>query len=170
VGGIYSDLDSICIQPIRDWLPDLSTSNRNVLVLDLDLNQKWFCQWTIASTPNHPAMRYVCNYVLQKWKKKSGFPKKKDGSIHVLHATGPAIFTSAIKQYLAEPDSTAHDIYKKYIRHKHYRARLNKLGIFISPTGFFLGGGSKNLFGSAHFGNGYNSWSQEAQKLADQSK
>jgi len=166
-GGVYSDIDSICIQPMQNWLPDLRTSNRNVLLLDLDVNEKWFCQWTIAATPHHPAMQYVCNYVLQKWKKNGGFPKKKDGSIRVLHATGPAIFTSAIKRYLDEPDLTAHDIAKKYVHNKRYRDRLNKLGIYISPKWFFQGIGCKNLFGSSCFGDGYNSWSQEAQQLRD---
>lgn len=170
-GGIYSDIDSICIQPIQNWLPDLRTSNPNVLLIGLDIDNSLFCQWTIASTPHHPAMQHVCHYLLKTWKKRKGFPKNSDGTINVLAATGPAIFTAAIKNYLNEPQNlSACKIAKKYAKNKQYRARLNKLGIFISPKRFFQGGGSKNLFGSACFDDGYNSWSLEAKRLAKSEK
>jgi inositol phosphorylceramide mannosyltransferase catalytic subunit len=167
-GGIYSDIDSICIQPIHSWLPDMRTSNHNVLLIDLDDDFSLFCQWTIACTPHHPAMQYVCNYVLQTWKKRGGFPKNSDGTINVMASTGPAIFTAAIKSYLNEPSKLkACKIVKKYVKNKQYRDRLNSLGIFLSPKRFFQGGGSKNLFGNICFGDGYNSWSAEAKKLAE---
>lgn len=158
-GGVYSDIDSICIRPVREWPLNGSTPN-HVLLIDLDCNQSQFCQWTFASTPGHPAMKYVCNYVLNKWKKK-GIALYSDGTINVLATTGPAIFSSAIKKYIDEPqDVAAFKILKKYVKDKEYRKRLNRLGIFFTPKGYFSGVGAKNLF--------WGSWVKEAKKLAEE--
>jgi len=155
-GGVYSDIDSICIKPIREWPLKGRTSGPHVLLIDLDSNQSQFCQWTFASTPGHPAMLYVCNFVMRQWKKK-GILRNSDGTINVLGTTGPAIFSSAIKSYIGEPDVPAFKILKKYVKDKDYRRRLNGLGIFFTNKGFFSGVGAKNLF--------WGSWSQEAKKL-----
>lgn len=168
-GGVYSDIDSICIQPIQEWSLNGSKSKSNVLFLDLDSDQRQFCQWTIACTPHHPAMQYLCDYILKKWQKE-GLPLTEDGAIDVLRATGPTIFSSAIKSYLNEPQNIgASKIAKKYFRNKKYRKRLNRLGIFFTPKGFFSGQGAKNLFwGSSQIlGDSYNSWGREAKKLAE---
>lgn len=168
-GGVYTDIDSVCIQPIRDW-PLNGRASNHVLLLDLDSNQSQFCQWTIACTPGHPAMLYICNYVLKKWK-KGGLPRNDDGKIDVLAATGPGIFTSAIRSYLEESHKTgASKIVKQYFNDKKYRKHLNQSGIFFTRKGFFSGGGAKNLFwGSSQcLGDAYNSWSKEAEQLAEE--
>ncbi len=142
-GGVYSDIDSVCLLPIRHWP---LTESGHMLLLDLDCDQSQFCQWTLAATPNHPAMQYVCYYVLSQWQKQ-GLLIDTDGKINVLNTTGPKIFTRAIKSYLGEsPDVGACDILKKYERDAQYRKRLNVLGIFFTNKGFFSGEGSKNLF------------------------
>ncbi|MBF8262938.1 MAG: initiation-specific alpha-1,6-mannosyltransferase-like [Parachlamydiales bacterium] len=166
-GGVYSDVDSICIQPIQNWLPDFRTTHSHVLIIDLDEDQSKFCQWTLVATPHHPAMEYVCRYILDAWKKRGGFPRNSDGSINVLDSTGPGIFSFAIKSYLNESTSRkARKMGKEYVKNKAYRAKLNSRGIFVAPKRFFQGGGSKNLFGSQCFGDGYVSWSTEAKKMA----
>lgn len=168
-GGVYTDIDSICVKPIREW-PLHGRASNHVLLLDLDSNQSQFCQWTIACTPRHPAMQHVCNYVLKKWK-KGGIPLNDDGTINVLAATGPDIFTSAIRSYLDEPhEVSASKIVKKYLNDKKYRKQLHQLGIFFTHKGFFSGEGAKNLFwGSSQcLGDDYNSWSKEAKKLAEE--
>lgn len=168
-GGVYTDIDSICLQPIREWPVKGSSSNFHFLLLDLDNNQEQFCQWTLACTPQHPAMQYICHYVLKKWKKE-GFPKNKDRTLNVLAATGPAIFTSALISYLGEPnDMNAYKIEKKYRKNADYRKRLNNLGIYMTRKGYFSGEGVKNLsWGSGCLGDEYSGWSNEAKKLADE--
>lgn len=157
-GGVYSDIDSICMLPIREWPLRGHTAGPHVLLIDLDANQKLFCQWTFAATPRHPAMQDVCKYVLKQWKKK-GIPLNKDGTINVLAATGPVIFSAAIKSYINEPrDMAASKIVKRYTHDKEYRKRLNRLGIFFTRKGFFDGVGAKNLF--------WGSWTREAKQLA----
>lgn len=158
-GGVYSDIDSICVLPIRVWPLNGNPSTPHVLLIDLDANHGQFCQWTLASTPGHPAMQYVCNYVLKQWKKK-GIPRNQDGTINVIDTTGPAIFSSAIKRYLKEPqDMAASKIVKKYFEDKDYRKKINRLGIFFTYKGFFSGTGAKNLF--------WGSWAKEAKEIAE---
>jgi len=159
-GGVYSDIDSICIQPIREWPLKGRTSGPHVLLIDLDANQSQFCQWTFASTAHHPAMHYVCKYVLKQWQKK-GILLNSDSTINVLDTTGPSIFSSAIKSYINErPDAAAFKILEKYVKDKDYRKRLNRLGIFFTRKGFFSGIGAKNLF--------WGSWQKEAKQLVDE--
>lgn len=146
-GGIYTDIDSVCLQPIRDWPFQKETSSPHILLVDLDLDQGQFCQWTFAATPRHPAMYYICYYVLNQWKQRNGIAMSQDGKINVLATTGPIIFSDALKNYLREPlDVGAATILKKYTSDEAYRGRLNQLGVFFTNKGFFNGQGSKNLF------------------------
>ncbi|MES2273435.1 MAG: glycosyltransferase [Chlamydiota bacterium] len=145
-GGVYSDIDSLCILPIREWLLKESIPSSHILLVDLDCNQSQFCQWTFAATPRHPAMHYICYYVLNQWKQK-GIVFGLDGKINVLATTGPVIFSEAIKSYIGESlDTGASTILKKYTLDKTYRERLNRLGVFFTNKGFFNGHAAKNLF------------------------
>ncbi len=158
-GGVYSDIDSLCLLPIREWQFKGYASAPHVLLIDLDSNQSQFCQWTFAATPGHPAMQYVCKYVLKQWKKK-GIQTNKDGTINVLATTGPALFSEALKSYIQESKTMgAAKILKNYFKDKKYRKRLNDLGIFFTQKGFFSGVGSENLF--------WGSWSTEARRIRE---
>ncbi len=155
-GGVYSDIDSVCLFPIRDWPLKGYTKGEHVLLLSLDANHSQFCQWTFACTPNHPAMKCVCEQVLKQWKKKGIIIK--EGLIDVIASTGPKIFTSAIKSYLKEShDMSASKILKKYMEEKEYRKKLNQLGIFIAEKNFFNGIAARNLF--------WGSWAKERANL-----
>jgi len=149
-GGVYSDIDSVCLKPIREW--PWPQDAQHVLLIDLDCDPGQFCQWTFAATPRHPAMLHVCYFVLQQWKKRGIF-LETDGKIDVLRITGPKIFTKALKSYLGEPlDRSAGSMVKQYFADKGYRKRINQFGIFFTNKGFFSGEGSKNLF--------WGSWAQ----------
>ncbi len=155
-GGVYSDIDSVCIRPIREWQLKGQTTVPHVLLLDLDANQSQFCQWTFAATPRHPAMIYICFYVLNQWKQR-GVLLNADSTINVLATTGPTILSQALNIYIGEPrDMAAHKITRKYASDKEYRKRLNRLGIFFAPKGFFSGEATNNLF--------WGTWSAENQK------
>jgi mannosyltransferase OCH1-like enzyme len=152
-GGVYSDMDSVCLSSIREWPLKGRTSGPNVLLIDLDVDQDQFCQWTFAASPKHPAMQYICRYVLNQWKQR-GFIPNQNGTINVLATTGPIVFSRAIKSYIGEPvNMAASQILKRYIKDKDYRKRINRLGIFFTSKGFFSGKGAKNLF--------WGSWSEQ---------
>ena len=68
VGGVYSDLDVACKNPIREWVPEeLRSQVRAVVGIEYDQlggpplagmdEPIQFCQWTMAAGPNHPVMR-----------------------------------------------------------------------------------------------------------------
>lgn len=146
-GGVYSDIDSVCLMPIEKWLLKEPLLSPHILLLDLDLDQSHFCQWTFAATPKHPAMYYVCYYIFNEWRNRKGLLLSSDGKIDVLATTGPIIFSHAIKAYLGESlDTAACTMLKKYNSDKGYREHLNRLGVFFTPKGFFHGKATKNLF------------------------
>jgi hypothetical protein len=145
--------------PVREWQLRGKTSAAHVLLLDLDANQSHFCQWTFAATPRHPAMIYICFYVLNQWKQR-GLILNSDGKINVLATTGPIIFSQAINSYIGEPvGMAALKITKKYSKEKEYRKRLNRLGIFFTQKGFFSGIATQNLF--------LGTWSSEINKTSE---
>lgn len=162
-GGIYSDIDSICCSPIREWTSQVFTANQNVLLLGLE-RRAHFCQWTIAATPNHPAMEYVCKYLIKNWK-QNGIELEKTNFVHL--STGPTIWTQALIEYLGfSPRTTVEQIYEKYKAQEEIRQKINRLGVFLFPSNFYNGGASKNLYGSRTFGEGYASWLKEKKNLA----
>ena len=165
-GGVYSDIDSVCLMPVKNWPLETKSSNKHVLYLDLDLDESQFCQWTFACTPKHPMMQYVCHYILEKWKNQ-GFSYQEDGTIDVLNTTGPKIFSEAIKKYLKASSTTpAAKLRKIYDKNQRYQKDVNLFGLFFTPKGFFSGEGTKNLFwgSSQTYKDAYCSWAYEASK------
>lgn len=162
-GGVYSDIDSICLIPVKHWLPDRKTRHQNVLVISLNSNNSRFCQWTIAATPNHPAMQHVCRFIVERWKREG--MKESNTEDFVFETTGPVIWTRALLDYLHEPLNTPPlKLYHRYQTDRSFRKYVHQKGIFITPKRFFSGTATKNLVGSCRFGNGYNRWREEIKK------
>jgi mannosyltransferase OCH1-like enzyme len=146
-GGVYSDIDSLCLKPIREWSLKEPLLYPHILLIDLDCDHSQFCQWTFAATPKHPLMYYICYHVLERWRQRKGFAMSRDGKINVLATTGPIIFSDAIKRYIGEPSRMeASTILKKYNSDEAYREKLNRLGVFFTEKGFFSGVATQNLF------------------------
>lgn len=166
-GGIYSDIDSICCRPISSWTPGFFISGGKILLICLE-NDRHFCQWTIAATPHHPAMEFVCDYLLKNWQ-KNGIDLTY---LHFVHATtGPGIWTDALVAYLGEAPHTApREIYEKYNNDALYKRKVNELGIFLMPDDFYNDFASKNLYGSSFFGDGYKKWVEERDELYNRNK
>ena len=156
-GGVYSDIDSKCIIPINYWFHDFAGPNALVIGLENDVH---FCQWTMYTTKDHPALNHVCNFILEKYE-KDGIDIKNP---HFVHATtGPAIWTNALKSYLdLEHLSNARNIYEMYTKDKSYF--VNK-GVYILSEDYFNTIYTSNLYGSVFFGDGYVKWTDEANKL-----
>ena len=157
-GGVYSDIDSKCIVPIDTWFHDFTS--KDALVLSPEKGgEVHFCQWTIYATKEHPAMRFICSYILDRYEKK-GIDIKSE---HVVHeTTGPAAWTEAIKAFLNMPDLTAQELYDSY--RKDSRPFIEK-GIYILSADTFDGTYSKNMYGSLFFNDGYVKWTEERDKL-----
>jgi alpha 1,6-mannosyltransferase len=102
-GGVWSDVDTICLQPIEKWYNN-SNQVRAVIGVELDASDvsiDWFsvrlqlCQWTIVAAPGHPLINYVVDYITRKYNNLPKIPEK----VHTV--TGPTIWTEAILKYFS---------------------------------------------------------------------
>lgn len=161
-GGVYSDIDSKCLTSLKKWSISVCSTDKHILVLGLE-NDSDFCQWTFAATKNHPAMHFVCQFLLQNWM-KNGI---NISDPHFVHATtGPSIWTSALKHYLSiDPSFCAGDIFNQYTNDSAFRNLVNDKGIWILSKDIFSGTWSCNLYGSQIFNDGYVKWIDERDGL-----
>ena len=121
-GGIYSDIDTMSLKPIEDWIPGRYKGLANVVVgveydrLDggrwvdwtLDLQ---FCTWAIMAKPNHPLMDLTVERVMGRLRKLALKQEKTLAGIKtsfndVLDTTGPAIFTESVFEVLSRSTGT----------------------------------------------------------------
>jgi len=160
-GGVYTDIDSICITSIKDWFHTFS--GEHALVISPEKGGEiHFCQWTIYCTKEHPAMRFICKYILQNYL-DNGIDTSSEHFVHT--TTGPSIWTNAIKAYLNIVDLNAQQIYDMYSKDK---TQFVQKGIYILSADHFQGIYSKNEFGSLFFGDGYVKWTEERDRLVEE--
>lgn len=78
-GGVYSDLDTGCLMPITEWIPEEYYSKANFIVgVEVDLSQddvdeeekKKFqlCQWTLMAMPGSKHLESVINGIIDRIK------------------------------------------------------------------------------------------------------
>lgn len=125
-GGVYTDTDTIALQPIDDWVPkDLRDKVAVIVGIEFDRQDgpAWadishfvqFCQWTIAAAPGHPLFTNMVTRVLESLDKlveEHGVPfteLKKLSSFEVMNSTGPAAWTDVVFAQLQEYDNTLTD-------------------------------------------------------------
>eukprot|EP00299_Pterocystis_sp_00344_P013368 c6542_g1_i1.p1 GENE.c6542_g1_i1~~c6542_g1_i1.p1 ORF type:complete len:549 (+),score=158.40 c6542_g1_i1:215-1861(+) len=104
-GGVYTDIDTVCLYPIRLWDP--THSARMIIGLEADFpsmefaksigapRKTQFCQWTIAAAPAHPILTDVVNRILLR-----DGPHKQDDNDRVMETTGPGMWTDTVATYL----------------------------------------------------------------------
>lgn len=166
-GGVYSDVDSKCCSSIDSWASDVTKNSKHVLLVGLE-NDTHFCQWTIAATAQHPAMKHVCEFLVDNWKIK-GIDTQDPNFVHA--TTGPGVWTDALIDYLrislqdAPPGKAARYVYDLYTQDSSFRKHINKKGVYLFPREFYAGQASKNLYGSRNFGDGYARWIDERDAL-----
>jgi alpha 1,6-mannosyltransferase len=162
-GGIYSDIDSICIKPVSKWIEEQHHTfiTNDILIIGLENNCN-FCQWTLVATKEHPAMKCVVEHLLENYK-KNGIDKKYE---HIVHATtGPAIFTDAIRKYIGWNDKSSGEIYDAYVNSEESRRQIQEKGVYLLNKDAFENTYSRNLYGSQNFGDGYIKWIEERKKF-----
>ena len=166
-GGIYSDVDSECCSPIDSWASDISKKSKHILLLGLE-NDMHFCQWTMAATAHHPAMKHVCAFLVNRWKAK-GINIKDPDFVHA--TTGPGVWTEALFDYLgfstqeAPPGKAAQYFFDMYTQIPEFKKHVNKQGIYLFSQEFYAGQASRNYYGSVTFGGGYVRWTEERDSL-----
>ncbi len=122
-GGIYSDVDTTALKPIREWIPpQYQSQTRAVVGIEYDqldasstshgfMERLSFCQWTLVATSGHPMMTRIVERVveaLQDLARQKGVhlsklevPDDQVGSI-----TGPGIWTDVVLESLSAATRT----------------------------------------------------------------
>lgn len=121
-GGVYSDIDTMSLKPIEDWVPSAYVNNINLVVgveydkLDGVRWRDWtldlqFCTWAIMSKPGHHLMKMTVDRVIARQKALAREQGTTISGIHpsfmdVLNTIGPALFTETIIEGLAYTTGT----------------------------------------------------------------
>jgi mannosyltransferase OCH1-like enzyme len=84
-GGVYTDLDTECLNPIKVWLNE---EYEMIICPETDIH---FCQWTFAASAGNPILKSVLDTIKEK------LINPTYGSPHFVHThTGPAVWTEGI--------------------------------------------------------------------------
>lgn len=115
-GGTYSDVDTVALQPIPNWIPSNVDPIRIGLIVGIEADpdrEDWadwyarrlqFCQWTIQAKPGHPALRDIVTKVTEETLKRKKNGKLKPGSIDsrgtdIMEWTGPGAWSDSVFAY-----------------------------------------------------------------------
>lgn len=120
-GGVYSDIDTKCLQPVDQWLSNnktiFGTANSAGLVVGIEADPdrpdwaEWyarriqFCQWTIQAKKGHPMLRELIAKIteLTLQRARNGQLNKvlgKDAGGDIMDWTGPGIWTDMVFAYM----------------------------------------------------------------------
>lgn len=97
-GGMYTDLDTRCAKPIREWTRGDAgfTSKETQLVLAPEHDTICLCQSTFAAAPGHPMLRAVLDNALRRMRAFDFSRQLTNDDIYEL--SGPVLFTQAFEQ------------------------------------------------------------------------
>ena len=116
-GGIYTDVDTVCLKPFDTWVPAAFKDKANVIVgiegdslggpiIEGFSHPVGIGQWTLAAKPGHFMLERVIESVLSRLHMLA---EKQNSTISTLHpsykdvmdTTGPGVFTECIYQELS---------------------------------------------------------------------
>lgn len=126
-GGIYADIDTKCLRPVRMWFPPRRARPEDPLfvsrdpawsaagplqyhkltwddcglVASVEEVNNWMCQWIIAAVPGHPVLQAAIRIALQRV--QDGFDCTEQDMVH--EHTGPALWTQAFREVLGLPNN-----------------------------------------------------------------
>lgn len=124
-GGVYSDLDTNALKPVRDWIPkDMKSKVHAIVGIEYDqlggqpefgmTEPLQFCQWTIAASRGHPILKKVVEDVVHALKamadrKNTTISELKPEDEEVVEVSGPVIWTRTVMQSMSEMTETPID-------------------------------------------------------------
>lgn len=121
-GGVYSDLDTVAIKSVRDWIPQEMRSKIHAIVgVEYDqlggepyygMNEPiQFCQWTMAASRGHPIMKKIVKKVVAALEEAAERNKTSVADFQpiddeVVQVSGPVIWTQAVMEAMSEATGT----------------------------------------------------------------
>lgn len=146
-GGIYTDLDTICLEPISTWI-----KNDFNFIVGLE-SANFFCQWTFAASPKHPILKTTLDLI--KDNLKNANYKEKN---FVYRLTGPGVWTKAIRKTLEMKEIALLDqinnIQLDFPKVKEY----NFFSYGVEESKIFHSSYVKHLYASSTWNDGYDQW------------
>ena len=122
-GGVYSDLDTVVVRSVRDWIPrGMRSKVRAIIGVEYDqldgepyhgMSERiQFCQWTMAASRGHPIMQKVVKKVVAALNETAvstatTIADFSPSDHEVLKVSGPIIWTHAVMEGLSEATGTA---------------------------------------------------------------
>jgi mannosyltransferase OCH1-like enzyme len=145
-GGLYTDIDTVCTEPLDNWLP----TDAELIVCPED--RVHLCQWTYLSAPGHPCLDAVVDLLVER--ARAGIDTSYEHFVH--RHTGPGLWTDAFLKVLdcEERDMVA------LARRKDLKS-AEEMKIRILEWKYFNGFKVKHLFGSRVWGGDYDTWVKE---------
>lgn len=121
-GGVYSDIDTMSLKPIEDWVPATYQNEAN-LVIGIEYDSlgkgRWvdwtldlqFATWAVMAKPGHLFLEIIIYWVIGRLrdlahKQETTVSGIKTSFHDVLDTTGPALFTKAIFEGLSYTTGT----------------------------------------------------------------
>ena len=121
-GGVYSDIDTMSLKPVEDWVPTLYQKDANLVVgIEYDTlgGGRWadwtldlqFATWAILAKPGHLFLEITVNRVIERLKRLALKQERAISQIkvsfhEVLDTTGPALFTQSVFEGLSYTTGT----------------------------------------------------------------
>lgn len=122
-GGIYLDIDSGLIKPLRNFIFDDDVA----LVTD-EIPYTYYVQWGLAYEAGHPFLKKTLDNMMDNIA-KNPYP-------HNVHkTTGPTVYTDSVKQCLAEDPTIPHRFMKPhYDNGMQFKYKLGKFFLYSDKS------------------------------------
>lgn len=118
-GGVYLDIDGYVKTPFRKFI-----KQEDVAVISNEGNPGLYCQWALIFDKGHPFLKKTLEDVLENIQQHR-FPN------NVHSTTGPAAFTKAVNQVLAENPETPHRFLGvDYNGHMKFKYKLGRIFLY----------------------------------------
>ncbi|KAK8055220.1 family 32 glycosyltransferase [Apiospora rasikravindrae] len=125
-GGVYTDTDTVCFQPIDRWIPEEFRDRARVIVgIEFDKldGPNWvdiphdlqFCQWTIAAAPGHPLFTRMVERAITSLKETAALhgttvAALQATSFETMNTTGPAAWTDVVFEQIQLMDPSVQSL------------------------------------------------------------
>jgi hypothetical protein len=116
-GGVYSDLDTICQEPIEFWLKeDMNTT------YFVDYDYKYLCQFVLSSSANNIIYKKILDLIKNKLTNKELIKSMFVKSIQEFeeNITGSIVCTEAVREFLGIPENF--DLVNDYDKIKNFES------------------------------------------------
>lgn len=114
-GGVYSDIDTSCLEPIDTWIPPEYRLRTNAVIgieyddktLKMFVRPLSFNQWTLMAKPGHPifvraVQRVQSNLEFLARQKRTSLERLELSMIETLEATGPGMISDVVLDTLRD--------------------------------------------------------------------